>query len=245
MDLVQFINEHQGKREVFDNENYRGQCTQICKLWALANGWPIPNSGGTDRAVDYKNFTNGYVFIENTRYGVPNRGDIVIWQGPWSEKEESKKYGHVGIFESGSTETFVTFEQNWPKGKPCQLNRHGYFGAEYSVIGWLHKTEPVSTPEPQIAPQATVTQQPVPKQWNYQFARNLYPGLLNDADVIQLQAFLQGYGLYPKDMALTGNYLAITKKAVANFQVQNNIVPNSLAYGAGYCGPLTRAFINK
>lgn len=82
----------------------------------------------------------------------------------------------------------------------------------------------------------------VPK---YHFTRNLYPGLKNDSDVIQLQAYLQSIGLFPSDTPLTGNYLSITKKAVINYQLANNIISNSLAYGAGYCGPLTRACLNK
>lgn len=79
----------------------------------------------------------------------------------------------------------------------------------------------------------------------YLFNRNLYPGLKADPDVVALQMFLKSQNFFPKETPCTGNYFEITKKAVANFQVQNKIVPTLTAYGAGYCGPKTREFINK
>jgi hypothetical protein len=79
----------------------------------------------------------------------------------------------------------------------------------------------------------------------YLFNQNLYPGLTGNAEVIQLQYYLQAKGYFPKTTLITGNYLEITKKAVANFQVQNKIVATLNSYGAGYFGPKSREFINN
>lgn len=251
MNLTDFINTFNGQKYLFpgQGEDYRGQCTQICKEWARVNGWPVPNSGGSNRAVDYKNFTgDAYKFTLNTRYGVPNPGDFVIFSGPASETNETKKYGHIAIFIAGNTETFTAFEQNWPKGSACHTQTHGYIGAEYKVIGWLTPKNPSvqnpPVPPPVQEPAPTPTPAP-PTPEKYPFYRNLYPGLLHDGDVMQLQNYLKTKNFFPQSVPLTGNYLNITKTAVANLQVQNKIVPSLASYGAGYCGPKTREFINN
>ena len=65
--------------------------------------------------------------IQNTPTGVPNRGDIVLWGtgiGP---------YGHVAIFNTGDINTFYSFDQNFPTGTKCHIQKHDYKG----VLGWL------------------------------------------------------------------------------------------------------------
>lgn len=233
MTLEEFIAVYNGKFEMFDNESYRGQCTQIVKRWCQEQGNPVPNSGGTNKANDYKKFNNGHEFIPNTPTGMPNKGDIVIWK-----TTVGSGYGHVAIYCSGNLKNFLSFEQNWPQLSPCHVQYHDY----NQVEGWLTPLIKTTTENP---PQATIsneTPQPLPK---YPFTRNLYPGLRNDGDVIQLQTYLKQKGVYPPQVPITGNYLEITKKAVAELQVQNKIVDTINSYGAGYCGPKTRNYINN
>lgn len=237
INLQDFIAKYNGQREMFDNESYRGECTQIVKRWAQANGWPIPNSNGTNKAADYRNFLNGYVFIANTIEGKPEPGDIVVW-----DKLVAGGYGHVAIYVGGDLMRLDVFEQNWPKGTPCHLQQNSYS----NVAGWLHPTTPAKVDVPIVeAPQATQTIEIKLNVPRYQFNRNLYPGLMADQDVVALQIYLKALNFYPKEVNCTGNYLAITKKAVANYQVQNKILPSLNEYGSGYFGPKTRAFINK
>lgn len=247
MNLTDFIDAHTGQNYLFPGagEDYRGQCTQIVKEWAQVNGWPVPNSGGSNRAVDYKNFAGDFMFITNTRYGVPEPGDIVIFKGPASEPDENKKYGHVSIFVTGDTETFDSFEQNWPKGSACHIQHHGYVGGQYDVIGWLHQTSQKATEAPPVAEPAPTPAPTPPATPKFIFSKNLYPGISNNGDVMQLQHYLKDLGYFPANIPLTGNYLAITKAAVATFQLQKGILPSLTAYGSGYCGPKTRAFINS
>lgn len=71
------------------------------------------------------------------------------------------------------------------------------------------------------------------------FSRDLYFGLRNDPDVVQLQSFLRGLGYftYPQN---TGNFFTATLDAVKKFQISSGVQPI-----AGYFGPLSRAKANE
>lgn len=223
MTLQELITNFTDKRVFFDDENYRGECTQICKIWAKQNGWPIPNSGGTNRAADYKNFTDGYDFIKNTPENFPVAGDIVVWG------REVGSYGHVAIaVTAGPSNEFQVFDQNWPQGSPCRLQVHNYYG----VVGWLRHQE--NNP-----PQAPTSPE------KYFFGTNLSPGTVDNEDVSKLQLRLKQLGYFPAEVDCTGNYKSITKKAVFELQQKYGVVQNSTDYGAGYFGPRTRAVINQ
>lgn len=72
--------------------------------------------------------------ILNTPDGVPQRGDIVIWDA-W-------EYGHIAIAEgTGDTGWFRSFDQNFPIGSPCHFVDHNYYG----VKGWLRYKEDIMT----------------------------------------------------------------------------------------------------
>jgi len=72
------------------------------------------------------------------------------------------------------------------------------------------------------------------------FERDLYFGLMQDAEVSCLQKFLktQGGTIYPEGL-VTGNFLALTQTAVIRYQAQNGIIQT------GYFGPLTRTIANQ
>lgn len=70
------------------------------------------------------------------------------------------------------------------------------------------------------------------------FDRNLYYGIKGDSQVQELQEFLTEQGVYSGP--ITGNFFALTQKAVKNFQTANLISPSS-----GYFGPLSRAKANS
>lgn len=71
------------------------------------------------------------------------------------------------------------------------------------------------------------------------FDRDLYYGLRGDAEVARLQDFLRGRGFFSLAQS-TGNFFALTRGAVQQFQAAQNISPVS-----GYFGPLTRGAANK
>lgn len=70
------------------------------------------------------------------------------------------------------------------------------------------------------------------------FNRNLSYGLQSDSDVQQLQEFLKNQNLYSGP--ITGNFFALTQRAVISFQQREGINP-----AAGYFGAITRSKVNS
>lgn len=78
---------------------------------------------------------------------------------------------------------------------------------------------------------------------------NLYYGMRNNLEVRCLQEFLttQGSEIYPEKL-ITGNFLALTQKAVIRFQEKHAseiLEPLGLKKGTGFVGLLTRNKINQ
>ena len=68
---------------------------------------------------------------------------------------------------------------------------------------------------------------------------------MSGADVSSAQTFLaQDRTLYPQGL-VTGYFGSLTKSAVINFQVRNDIVANSGSLGAGRVGPATLLVMNS
>ena len=70
------------------------------------------------------------------------------------------------------------------------------------------------------------------------FDKDLFYGINNDPQVLELQEFLTSEGLYSGP--ITGNYYSLTVQAVKNFQEREDIKPV-----AGYFGSLTREKANQ
>ena len=80
--------------------------------------------------------------IANTPTGVPDKGDIIFWGTGIGQ------YGHVAIMVQGDSNSFRSFDQNFPVGSVCHVQNHpDYVG----VLGWLRL-------KPQ-KPMATITQE--------------------------------------------------------------------------------------
>lgn len=135
MKLEEFISIHDGKPLEVAGSTALDQCVD------LANGYIrdclcLPIVEWTNaRDFPSKVSKDDFDYILNTPTGVPGKGDLVIWGG--------SVYGHIAIFLEGDTNTFTSFDQNWPTGSPC----HKQFHASYlNVLGWLHpKKVPMAT----------------------------------------------------------------------------------------------------
>lgn len=142
MTLNEFINRHNGKKIDFDGA-YGAQCVDVIKFWFRDLGLPIPTGNG----YQYAKNADGVrvVFVKNTPSGVPKPGDVIVWNkgiGP---------YGHVAIFVEGNTNSFRSFDQNFPLNSACHIQSHDY----KAVDGWLHPVQldaPVPPPPPPPAP---------------------------------------------------------------------------------------------
>ena len=70
-----------------------------------------------------------YTKILNSPTAVPQAGDIIVWNSSFGGG-----FGHTAIATgNGDTNSFESFDQNYPTGSVSHLVRHNYNG----VIGWL------------------------------------------------------------------------------------------------------------
>jgi len=127
MTLDEFVEKYNGKGIDYDNK-FSTQCTDLYRQYVKeVLGFPQspPVEGAKDIWDTY--LPEYYKRIENTPYGVPEKGDIVIWG------TKVGKYGHVAIFLEGDAKKFKSFDQNYPTGTLCHIQEHTYTG----VLGWL------------------------------------------------------------------------------------------------------------
>lgn len=67
-------------------------------------------------------------WIENTPLAVPQKGDIIVWNG-----NVGGGAGHVAIFLEGNIASFKSLDQNWSTTQSVTLEFHSYI----NVSGWL------------------------------------------------------------------------------------------------------------
>jgi hypothetical protein len=131
MTFQQFLEQYNGKYIDFDGA-YGAQCMDLMHQYC------VEVLGITDHTVlaaacardVYNNFqtVSGHDLFDqigNTPSGVPQEGDIMFWG--------NAPYGHVAVFISGDTNSFQSFDQNFPTGSPCHTQNHTYA----NVLGWL------------------------------------------------------------------------------------------------------------
>lgn len=127
MNFDDFYNRNNGKFLDFDGW-YGAQCVDLVQFWSQALGGPRFTGDAKDIAGQTHGF---YTWIANSPTAVPQKGDIVVWDGGYNGGP-----GHVAIATGwGSTSIFEVFEQNNPTGSNAHLGRHNY----NHVAGWLHK----------------------------------------------------------------------------------------------------------
>lgn len=107
----------------------RFQCLDWARKWQQVEGgpqdMPTPFSGGAKDVWTYHDTG----FYEAYSSGVPQQGDIIIWNGNYGGG-----YGHIAVVESADAGSFVSLDQNW-SGPYVSRERHSYDG----VLGWLRK----------------------------------------------------------------------------------------------------------
>lgn len=136
MTLQQFIEKWNGQYLEVAGPTAVNQCVDLANAYIRdvlglpmiewTNAKDFPAKGG-----------NLYTYVQNTPTGVPQEGDLVIWDG---------EYGHIAIFIEGDANSFRSFDQNYPTGTPCHVQNHTYA----NVLGWLHAKAP--------EPMAVITQ---------------------------------------------------------------------------------------
>jgi len=127
-----FIRKYLGKKVDFDG-CYEGQCVDLYRQY-VEKVLGFPQSVSVKGAVNIWDTAQHkyYSFIKNTLKAIPDKGDIIIWN-----KKIAKGLGHVAIFLTGNTKSFVSLDQNWPTLNKVTKTKHDY----KNVIGWLQPKE--------------------------------------------------------------------------------------------------------
>ncbi|WP_239724713.1 MULTISPECIES: N-acetylmuramoyl-L-alanine amidase [unclassified Mammaliicoccus] len=102
-----YMNKLVGKGWDFDNA-YGWQCFDLVNFyWNYLTGGQLYGLYAKD--IPFKNNFNGLATVyKNTPSFLPQKGDIVVWNGNWGEGA-----GHVAIVQSANINTFVSLDQNW------------------------------------------------------------------------------------------------------------------------------------
>ena len=134
-----FIAKWTGKPVDFDGV-YPSQCMD------LMHQYVYDVLGLTDRKLlahpaayqVYTEFTETQYFdkIANTPTGIPQKGDIVLFN-----KTPSNPYGHVCVFVEGDANKFKSFDANYPTGSLPHVQDHTYG----YCLGWLRPKPSVSS----------------------------------------------------------------------------------------------------
>ena len=131
MKLEDFILKWQGKFIDFDGY-YGNQCFDLLHQYCveclgITDGRVLAAPGAKDIFEKFDTIFGRELFdkIANTPDGIPNEGDIIVWN--------NGKWGHVAIFYNGNVNTFKSFDQNYPTSSCCHIQGHNY----NNVLGWL------------------------------------------------------------------------------------------------------------
>lgn len=127
MNYQDFFNQNNGKGDVGDTPENKGQCVGLIEVWT--DNLELPHTWGNAKDLLNDADPAHFTIIKNTPQGVPEQGDIVVWSGAYNNGP-----GHTGICHgNANTDTFDCFEQNDPLNSPCHVKNYNYT----SVLGWL------------------------------------------------------------------------------------------------------------
>lgn len=141
MSLEDFKNKYLGKQVEYHSfgSGALNQCVDLINQY-ITEVLGLTHIIGTN-AKDFKDRykAEDFEWISNSPLGVPQKGDIVVWNG-----RVGGGAGHVGIFLDGDVNSFRSLDQNWSQTERVTLETHNY----NNVSGWLR---PKKQPDDQQA----------------------------------------------------------------------------------------------
>lgn len=109
-----------------------GECTAVAHKWEQMLGLPLVLGNAVDT---YANADPSlYTKTLNTPDNVPAPGAVMVWNQNDSPDTETSAFGHTAVFISGDSNTFTSFDQNFPTGTNPHEQSHSYDG----VVGWFY-----------------------------------------------------------------------------------------------------------
>ena len=117
-DALKWVYAQEGKFLDYDGA-YGAQCVDLIAYYYKYLGQSKYVKGN---GCDYVSnaLPDGWIRIKNTADFVPEPGDIAVWG------TELSAYGHVAIILSADVHSFVSMDQNWPRGSACKRVTHNY-----------------------------------------------------------------------------------------------------------------------
>jgi len=129
MTFQQFLEKYNGKYvEVAGSTGAENQCVDLANAY-IRDVWQLPIIAWTNARDFPDKLKDVCDWIPNSPTGVPQEGDLIIWQ--------HNQYGHIAIFIEGDINSFRSFDQNYPTGTPAHVQNHNYNNPP--VAGWLRK----------------------------------------------------------------------------------------------------------
>jgi hypothetical protein len=145
MTYSDFFTQYNGKTNVGNTSENKGQCVGLVAVWIDALGLSHVWGDACDLFVNADE--TFFDKILNTPDAIPQQGDIMVWS-----KKFNGTAGHTGIATgTASLDTFECFQQNDPTGSNCHIKSYTY---DY-VTGWLRpKQSPTEPVDPAILAQS-------------------------------------------------------------------------------------------
>jgi surface antigen len=138
MTLTEFKNKYLGKQVEYHSygAGALNQCVDLVNKY-IVDVLGYDHIIGTN-AKDFKDRFNKeqFTWIPNTPEAVPQKGDIVVWNG-----RVGGGAGHVAIVLDANVNTFTSLDQNWSKVERVTIEDHNY----NNVSGWLRPKSNGST----------------------------------------------------------------------------------------------------
>jgi hypothetical protein len=200
MTLSQFISTYNGKSGVGNTPDNKGQCVGLAMVYIADKGYP--HIWGHAKDIFANAPTSHYDKLINTPTGVPQPGDIIIWNG-----NVGGGFGHIAIVTSANVNSFTSLDQNWSVTGGCRIENHNYA----NVIGWL-RFKPLTQGVQVMNHDAGVELYRVglhreadqPDQWNGQAPAQAMINLRTSPEWQALDAKLKGYDALAAKVAELG-----------------------------------------
>ncbi|WP_204981977.1 N-acetylmuramoyl-L-alanine amidase [Mammaliicoccus sciuri] len=156
-----YMNKLVGKGWDFDNA-FGWQCFDLVNFyWYYLTGGQLYGLYAKD--IPFKNNFEGLATVyENTPSFLPQKGDIVVWNGNWGQG-----CGHVALVHSANINTFVSLDQNWwgggrNKTEVAQYITHTYDFPMYFIRPQYKTKTTVKSKVASVAkPKTTVTKKKI------------------------------------------------------------------------------------
>lgn len=125
--LNEFVEKYDGKPvEVAGSANAKFQCVDLANAY-LKEVLDQPIVEWTNARDFPSKLKENFDWFLNDPEAIPKPGDLMIWQ--------HNEWGHISICTSAQLNEFYSFDQNYPTGTGCHLQRHTYLRPK--VAGWL------------------------------------------------------------------------------------------------------------